>query len=639
MSYFLHKLSILRLSLLSSNESVIGFNMRLILLCCMVWSAFDGFAQVPPGLSQEFSNDLERATHYMNESKYDSALQVISNAFRNTLYPLDDRELYYLHSYEAEIMYYNALFEQGLSSSLRALDIAAGMNNDTITGNAENLVGLFYMNMNRNEEAIPYFRKAISHIPDDMRNEWLSRRYHAFGNLAEAFMKLGNGDSTIYYGTQSLKGATDNNRHRGMGIAYWLIAEGYILKQNVRDAIANAGIAYDLVRNEPHRDVLQSACAAFMKAYVQSGKKDSALYWMEIGLAENENSMNTDFSKLWFLQQAIDCCVGINELKKGNDLLSKLNKNHQEVNLKQQEQRISILKNFYEKNQKLLLADEKNKAQQNQLALRNIITIVVSLLACILIVVIVLSVRFYKQRQRIQQLEYLNQLKVQERQLELKSVEDRLKAIELERNRIASDLHDDIGAALSSIRIYSTALERKFDANPAEAKSLNERILSASAGMMERMSDIIWSIHPRNDAAESLLLRMKSYASEILGSNEITLTYAIGAETEQLQFNMHARKNLYLIFKEAINNISKYSKASGIHIEFGIQGDDLIFNISDNGIGFNVVQASSGNGLRSMNQRLELLGGKLHIISHQHGGTKLECKIPVKNVLIGRDVN
>jgi signal transduction histidine kinase len=590
--------------------------------------------QVPPELGAAFTRDLEVATEHMNASRYDSAQHVISEMFRQTDYPLSDLEVYYLHSYEAEIMYYNAIFEQGLNTSLRSLEIASGIGDATITGNAENLVGLFLLSMNRIDEAIPYFRRAISHIPGEQNKGWLTYRYQAYNNIAECFLKLSVPDSAKHYAELGLIGATQWNRTRGMAISKWTIAESNILKKDYRLAIARAGESYELMKNDVHRDVVQSACAAFMKSYIQLGMRDSALYWMETGLKENNDDRNTDFSRLSFLQQSVNACIEINELKKGIELLDQLNTLHQDVSLRQRDQQLSILEDYYEKNQKLMLADQMNMAQQSELKLRNRIMVISSVLAFILLITVILAARFYRQRRRIEQLEHLEEMKNQESKLEIKSIETRLKAIELERNRIASDLHDDIGAALSSIRIYSMALEKKYESNPDESRSLIHKITDTSTDMMERMSDIVWSIHPKNDGTESLVLRMKSYGSEILGSSDILLNYQIGKETESMQFNMVARKNLYLIFKEAINNISKYSKAKHVHIEFRAADGILVFNITDDGVGFNVVQASGGNGLRSMNQRLESMGGKLHIVSHHVGGTKLECRIPLTSILV-----
>lgn len=591
-------------------------------------------AQVPPDLGIEFTKDLEVVTDQMNVSRYDSAQRRISEMFRQTHYPLSDLELYYLHSYEAEIMYYNAIFEQGLNTSLRSLEIASKLNDELLIGNAENLMGLFLLSLNRIDEAIPYLSNAINHIPDDQNKGWLTYKYQAYNNMAECYLKKAIPDSAEKYAMLGLQGATKWNRTRGMAISHWTISESHILKTDYRSAINEAKSAYDLMLNETHRDVIQSACATFMKSYIRLGAIDSALYWMDRGLKENDDARNTDFSRLWFLQQAVNCCVQINQLEKGVTLLDQLNILHQNVNVRQRTQQISILEDYYEKNQKLLLADQMNKAQMSELKLRNRLTLISSVLAFILLAAVILAVRFFRQRRRIEHLEHQEQMKIQENKMEIKSIETRLKAIELERNRIASDLHDDIGAALSSIRIYSMALEKKHETNPGEARSLIQKITTTSTGMMERMSDIVWSIHPKNDAAESLVLRMKSYGSEILGSSDIELNYKIGKETEFMQFNMLARKNLYLIFKEAINNISKYSKAKLVSVEFRAVDGMLIFNISDDGVGFNVVQASGGNGLRSMNQRLESMEGKLHIVSHHVGGTKLECKIPLDSILV-----
>jgi signal transduction histidine kinase len=602
-----------------------------LFMLCMYMPAM---SQTPPGLGRQFTSDLDLATFYMNESQYDSAQSVVSEMFRQTNYPLSDLELYYLHSYEAEIMYYNAIFEQGLNTSLRALEIALKLGDSTIIGNAENLMGLFLLSLNRNSEAIPYFRNAIMHIPEDQNKGWLTYRYQAYNNMAESYLKLSMADSAEHFANLGLEGSTKWGRTRGMAIAHWTISESQILKGNYRAALDEARSSYQLMFNEPHRDVIQMACAAYMKSYVQLDLKDSALFWMETGLRENDDPRNTDFSRLWFLQQAVNSCVQLDQLERGVMLLDQLNKIHQDVNFRQRAQQISILEDYFEKNQKLLLADQMNTAQLSELKLRNRITLISSVLAFILLITVILAVRFFRQRRRIEQLEHFEQMKIQQNELEIKAIETRLKAIELERNRIASDLHDDIGAALSSIRIYGMALEHKHETNPDEAKLLIEKITSTSTGMMERMSDIVWSIHPKNDGGESLVLRMKSYGSEVLGSSDIVLNYKIGKETVSMQFNMLARKNLYLIFKEAVNNISKYSMAKHVSIEFRVVDGMLIFNIADDGVGFNVVQASGGNGLRSMNQRVESMGGKLHIVSHHVGGTRLECSIKLTSILI-----
>jgi hypothetical protein len=101
--------------------------------------------------------------------------------------------------------------------------------------------------------------------------------------------------------------------------------------------------------------------------------------------------------------------------------------------------------------------------------------------------------------------------------MEMRAVEDRIQALNEERNRIASDLHDDIGASLSGIRIYTEAALMQASKNPDEAFQLLGRIRQSAAGVMERMGDIVWSISPRNDSGENMLFRMKTFATETLG--------------------------------------------------------------------------------------------------------------------------
>ena len=140
-------------------------------------------AQKPDGISVEINEVLEHATSYMNNSNYDSAQYVLSAAFSQTDYALGEKDLYYLHCYEAEVMYYNALFEQGLNSALRGAEIAKQLNDSALLGNVENLTGLFLMNLNRDYEALPHFKVAIELISPYHTNDWLALRYHALSNL------------------------------------------------------------------------------------------------------------------------------------------------------------------------------------------------------------------------------------------------------------------------------------------------------------------------------------------------------------------------------------------------------------------------------------------------------------------------
>jgi signal transduction histidine kinase len=209
-------------------------------------------------------------------------------------------------------------------------------------------------------------------------------------------------------------------------------------------------------------------------------------------------------------------------------------------------------------------------------------------------------------------------------------------AVSAERDRIASDLHDDIGASLSSIRIYSGAASKRFTSDPDESLRLIERINESSTGMMDRMSDIVWAINPKNDNVESIVFRMKSNAGEVLSPLDIEVDYSIDPLSEQVQPTMTARRNIYLIFKEAINNIAKYSSAKHVHVDLRVDNGFLILEISDDGVGFDALSKSSGNGLNTMRRRAESLGGTVQIDSKPGNGSRLIARMEIARISDGK---
>jgi len=253
----------------------------------------------------------------------------------------------------------------------------------------------------------------------------------------------------------------------------------------------------------------------------------------------------------------------------------------------------------------------------------------------LLIILVSVVLIYFRQRQRISKLEHKEQLRKNELDFEMRALENRIMAVSEERNRIASDLHDDIGASLSSIRIYSGAAAKKFIDDPQESQRLIERINQNSSGMMDRMSDIVWSINPKNDNVESIVFRMKSQASEVLAPLDVEIEYSIDREAEDIQPSMTARRNIYLVFKEAINNVAKYSDSTHVWVELAVRQGMLELVVRDNGVGFELSQVKSGNGTSSMRQRAESLGGKLTIETAKGHGTCLIAEFQIARISDG----
>lgn len=199
------------------------------------------------------------------------------------------------------------------------------------------------------------------------------------------------------------------------------------------------------------------------------------------------------------------------------------------------------------------------------------------------------------------------------------------------RSRIANDLHDEIGSTLSSISVASQILQK----NSAKENKLNSELLENitinSLQMLDNMNDIVWSVNPNNDKLEDILFRMRSFASEMLGAKGTNIEFNIPQKVQKLHIPIELRKDIYLIFKEAINNISKYANATTVTITFSLENNILEIEITDNGIGFefNANKKFDGNGLRNMTQRANNLKGKLYIQSHLNKGTSVLLKLPL----------
>jgi nitrate/nitrite-specific signal transduction histidine kinase len=195
------------------------------------------------------------------------------------------------------------------------------------------------------------------------------------------------------------------------------------------------------------------------------------------------------------------------------------------------------------------------------------------------------------------------------------------------RMRISRDLHDDIGSTLSSINMISS-MATQTQPEEKKANALFQTISTASRQAMELMSDIVWSINPKNDRMEMIITRMRQYASEILEAANIAFTLEMDEACNAITLPVEQRKDFYLIFKEAINNLAKYSNATDASIRLQLHNRMLTLMISDNGKGFDSEKQYPGNGLKNMKARAVILKGDLSIASIPGKGTTLSLQFP-----------
>ena len=188
--------------------------------------------------------------------------------------------------------------------------------------------------------------------------------------------------------------------------------------------------------------------------------------------------------------------------------------------------------------------------------------------------------------------------------------------LERMRTRIATDLHDEVGSSLSQIAILSEVARQQLNPNQKRASAVQEpleKMAATSREALDAMGDLVWAINPQRDQLSDLSQRMRRFASDTLTAKDIALQFH--APPQEVHLDAEVRRQVFLIFKEAINNIARHAEATAVEVEFTMPDHHLSLRIKDNGRGF--VKAppqpgqNGGNGLLSMQRRAADLGGTL----------------------------
>ncbi|MFL5742203.1 MAG: histidine kinase [Flavisolibacter sp.] len=207
------------------------------------------------------------------------------------------------------------------------------------------------------------------------------------------------------------------------------------------------------------------------------------------------------------------------------------------------------------------------------------------------------------------------------------------KQVELykQRMRISNDLHDEVGATLSGIALFSQITRDQFRHHDTEKVERSLSLMEQSAAeMVDKLSEIVWTVNPDQDSMDKLVQKLEEYAQETGSAKNIRVHSSICEDLKALILPMEDRRNIYLLCKEAINNAIKYSQCSELLLKAEFRENTLHFMVEDNGKGFDPAQIKKGNGLDNMMRRAKDLSACLEIDTCPGRGTKiiLHKKIP-----------
>ena len=463
-------------------------------------------------------------------------------------------------------------------------------------------IGNIQYKMGNWDKAIFYMQQAQTMAKENNLEKVLAYLYQAMGRVYRKQNKLE--EALVEY-----KKALSSYERRGMkqrsAETYLSIGNIYFDQQNFKDAQKQYTIALQLaddIPNDPLRGIISAAlgsCYHRLKQYALALIfTDSARI---IGKRINDQYTVLDaYEMLALISQAQH---QYKEALANFQLFTNLKDSLNEADNKSEVEELEMKYQNEKKAAEIELLKSEQALQVLALSRQRANLIIVALALVSVVIISVLLINRYRVVGRTK------------RMIEMERI----------RNNIARDLHDDIGSTLSSINIMSqVALQENGNAGI----HLKE-IANHSARIMENMSDIVWSINPKNDSLEQVVIKMKEFAAEILEPKNIDYAFNIGDNIQTLKLDVEKRKNIFLIFKEAVNNAAKYSEGNKLTVSLLIQQDTLHLSVEDNGKGFEPVVVTRGNGLTNMKDRAHSMNGKMKQASQPGNGTTIQLEVPL----------
>jgi signal transduction histidine kinase/ligand-binding sensor domain-containing protein len=211
----------------------------------------------------------------------------------------------------------------------------------------------------------------------------------------------------------------------------------------------------------------------------------------------------------------------------------------------------------------------------------------------------------------------------------------RVLALERVRMRIAADLHDDIGGSLSRISIQSEVASRQAAGPDAQTRRRLAEIADSARGLVDALGDVVWSVDPRKDDLASVCRRIREYADDLFRDRGVRWRYTASGDLESARLDPEARRDLFLLLKEALTNIARHARARSVSLDVELTHHELRADIEDDGCGFDAGAFDGGDqsdhhGLASMRARAARLGARLTIQSSPGHGTTVRVEFPTR---------
>lgn len=473
------------------------------------------------------------------------------------------------------------------------------------TGNTDrqariyDIISGIYSEQQQYHNALSIQRKALELFKKDSNEIMEGQVYDDFGLI---YQQMGNLDSALYFHKLAVSFGERLKDYKNLSTYYYGIAEVYVAKGNYREAEAYANKAIGHAEEQENGNQLTSTHSLLGYIYLKQKRFSDAIKSGNIayGYAIDEVQIAQQQGAAALLAEAYN---GLGDDRKAYKYLNISSSLKDSIIKQQYNDQVANLQSSFElkeKDKAILLLGKDKELQQQKLFRQRLLFVVAATLLLLALIGIWLLVTRNKLKQRMKELEL--------------------------RNQIAADLHDEVGSSLSSIHMLSQMATQQ--GNETTHKDILQRMSGNAKETMDKMSDIVWMIKPGESEGASLKQRMERFSYEICSSKNIGVLLQLD-ELDKVKLTMEQRKNLYLIFKEALNNAVKYSAAGKIEVLVSIHNKQLDLCVKDLGKGFDSSLIKKGNGLDNMKHRAAELGASIEVASEPGKGTTISLRLPV----------
>jgi signal transduction histidine kinase len=505
---------------------------------------------------------------------------------------------YFFQSLQTELYYFSDLLSLAEQSSKEAIKLANKLNNKLFLADAYFYKGLILQSNGKTDDALANLLKASKHNPDSFNRaqlKYICMPAHIYNNIAEVYNSKAMWDSAVYYNNQASNQLALNHIDRVAALIENDRACMFYATNLPDSALMHYEQVLAICQLEHWDDIPLLAYVGQAKCMLHKGNKQAAIKALEQGLQQLNKNVNSYYKRI-FYEEAIPLYKACDDKIGALAMYEKLQVLNVQTNTANNKQLLTIYQNTTD-NKNKLLETTLIAAQQKQRNAQFQILFLLLLLASGLV-----SFILYRKRVLLS--------------AKLKSV----------KTDIGRDLHDEMGGAISSIKMYSGLMQQTIG-SPEQVRQYNSKIEQLATEIGQKLNTIIWSMDDAKNTIDSLADRLNQYGNAFFEDSAIEFHFS---QTNCLNNQEHIsgvkRKNIFLVCKEALNNTAKHAQASESWLYFSFIDKTISIQIIDNGHGI-THENYFANGLNNMKMRIEEIGGTIQWDNNKGTVIKILCNV------------